>query len=381
MSIKHTGKKMKYTIIYFLFVSLLPACSPPPQPPKTEENGLLRVLDDRFPLIKAASEGRTEEVEKLLKISAFKKDIDGQHDKDGSTALIHSAEKGHVEIMDLLLKAGADPNLPDFKGRSPLIHSASRGKKNAVEKLLSVEGLEVNAEDKYGRTAFTHAAKNGHVEIMDLLLKASADPFHKSFKGQTPLMYSARAGKTNAVKKLLQINSTHQINTRDNGRGLTALIQAVKRGHDEIVDLLLKAGADPNLSDFKGRSPLMYSAMKGKPSVVKRLLQIESVRKNINSQDKNGNTAFLLAEEEGYTEITALLREAGADPQLGKGALLNMKKLFKKLFFRDKAEEEDSFRITAGGGSFSSNEEKSFWEKTKLFFKNLFSGSRPKPLK
>ena len=366
---------MKQSVIYLFFVFFLTDCSSPPQRPKNNENGLLRVLDDRFPLIKAASEGRTKEVEKLLKISAFKKDIDGQHDRDGSTALIHSAEKGHVEIMDLLLKAGADPNLPDFKGQTPLMHSAGRGKKTAIEKLLSVEGIEMNAGDKYGRTAFTHAAKNGHVKIMDLLLKAGADPFQKSFKGQTPLMSAARSGKTNAVKKLLQISSTQHINIRDNGRGLTALIQAIKRGHDEIADILLKAGANPNLPDFKGRTPLIYSAMAGKPPIVTRLLQISTVRENINAQDKNGNTAFSLAEEEGHTEITALLRSAGADPQLGKSTLLNMKKIFKKLFSGDKAEEEDSFRTTATN---KAGEETSFREKTKLFFKNLSPASRPK---
>ena len=209
---------------------------------------------------------------------------------------------------------------------------------------------------------------------MDLLSGEGADPKLDNFKKRTPLMEAAYRGQTNSVKKLLQIDSVKKnINAQDI-KGDTTFIFAAKRGYEDILDLLQEAGADPDLRNFKERTPLMEAVVRGKANSVAKLLKIKTVRDNIDAEDKDGNTALSLANQEGYKQIASLLQEAGATPQPIKGAYLRIKRVFKKVFFQqENIGKENSLRKTAT----QSKDEKfqqpqSFFEKITSFFKNLF---------
>ena len=271
--------------------------------------------------------------------------------------------------MDLLLKKGAAPNLGDFKNRTPLMSAAYRGKVNIVRKLLEIKIVKdnINAQDKDGNTALIFAAKRGHGDIVDLLFTNGADPNLGNFKHRTPLMIAISRGKMNIVEKLLEILAVKDnINDQDKN-GNTALIFAAKEGDEGILDSLLKNGADPNLSSFRERTPLMSAVVRGKINIVRKLLEIQTVKDNINATDKEGDTALSLANREGYKEIADLLQANGAIHQPVKEVFLNMKRAFKRMFLLKKLEKKINCgkrcRIKRGGNPFPI-----FFRKNKILF-------------
>ena len=273
--------------------------------------------DGNTPLIRAAHSGKTAAVRRLLKIEAVRQNINAQNE-NGATAFFKAVNQGHQEIMDLLLEAGADPILPDKDGYTPLRRLVSWGRTKAVKKLLKIEAVKknINAQNESKETAFFNAAWYGHLEIMDLLLEAGADPILPDKNGNTPLIRAAHSGKTAAVRRLLKIEAVRQNINAQNENGATAFFKAVNQGHQEIMDLLLEAGADPILPDKDGYTPLRRLVSWGRTKAVKKLLKIEAVKKNINAQNESKETAFFNAAWYGHLEIMDLLLEAGADPIL-----------------------------------------------------------------
>ena len=298
------GIQLRYSLLLLLALSSCIDVIVEKEDPQDHRDEIVRILDDRFPLMKAAKEGKLSELKRLLKIELFRKNVD-QQDEDGNTAFLFAAEQGYEDIMYLLLQAGADPNLSDFKQRTPLMSAAYRGKINVVRRLLQIDSVKenINNQDINGDTAFIFAAKKGYVDILDLLLQA---------------------------------------------------------------------GADPNLSNFSERTPLMSAAYKGKINVIERLLQISTVRDNINATDKDGDTALSLAKKKGYKQIASLLLKAGAIPQPVKDTFLNIKEVFRKIFFLEKIREEDQPRKTASKLGKEENWLQSFFKKITSFFKSLF---------
>ena len=366
---------LKYSPL-FLLLLILSACTvitpPKGEDESIEDDELIRILDDRFPLMKAVEGGKTDEIKRLLKIEAFKKNVD-QQDEEGNTALLFAAEYGFEDILNLLIEAGADPNLSDFKKRTPLMNASYKGKANIVTRLLKMESVKknINTQDIKGNTAFLFAAKKGYDNIMDLLLGEGADSTLSNFKERTPLMEASYRGQLDSVTRLLKMESVKKnINTQDI-KGDTAFMFAAKKGYDNIMDLLLGEGADSTLSNFKERTPLMEAAYRGQLNSVTKLLKIKAVRDNINAEDKEGNRALSLANQEGYKQVASLLQEAGATPQPIKETYLNIKRAFKRMFVRQ--DRENPLRKAAAQSDKEAHPEpQSLFERISSFFKNLF---------
>ena len=166
----------------------------------------------------AAFKNQTSIVQMLLDAGA---DPDVEQAQDGSTALLEAAAMGNTAVARALLAAGADPN----KGVSamPLHSAAYKGHADVVELLLA-EGADVNASEEDGGTALLKAAAAGNEPSIALLLAAGADA------------NTARAS-------------------------VSALHYAAYGGHMGSVQALLDAGADPTCEDEGGNSALSYALM------------------------------------------------------------------------------------------------------------------------
>ncbi|HAL39000.1 MAG TPA: hypothetical protein DCP03_13185 [Polaromonas sp.] len=116
-----------------------------------------------------------------------------------------------------------DVNILNIKGESPLMLAALKGHKDLVEKLIK-RGADVN---KTGWTPLHYAASGGQLSVISLLLENSAYIDAESPNGTTPLMMAAMYGKPAAVKLLLQEGADVQLK---NQQGLTAL-QFAQRGN------------------------------------------------------------------------------------------------------------------------------------------------------
>ena len=149
-----------------------------------------------------------------------------------------------------------------------------------------------------------------------MLLEAGADPVRHDKDGYSPLRRMVSWDKIEAVKKLLKIEAVKKNINAQNEHGATAFFYAVYEGHQEVMDLLLEAGADPVRSDKDGYSPLRRMVSWNETEAVKKLLEIEAVKENINAQNEDEATVFLNAALHGYLEIMDLLLNAGADPTI-----------------------------------------------------------------
>ncbi|KAI8333604.1 ankyrin repeat-containing domain protein [Chlamydoabsidia padenii] len=110
------------------------------------------------------------------------------HKKDtsGRTHLHRWAIRGDVDVVRVLLQAGADPNVTDHAGYTPLHEAALRNRGNVVRLLLE-NGANVNAKGVDLDTALHDAIDNGHPDVVEILLQFGADPHIRNSKGMSPM--------------------------------------------------------------------------------------------------------------------------------------------------------------------------------------------------
>lgn len=196
------------------------------------------------------------------------------------------------------------------------------GVRSALEKRASPDG-----KTSYGESLLASAVRRNRVEIAALLLEAGADPFANP---KADAVWAAAAHGSREILKMLLRKPSEKLR-----HSLpAALTAAVMAGNAEIVEDLLRAGADPNLRHESGTTPLLSACSRGTefvaeiltgrrpdkptdwPAVVKALLKAGA---DVNVQDKNGMTPLLMARATGQKEIAELLLAAGADPNAKPG--------------------------------------------------------------
>jgi hypothetical protein len=146
-----------------------------------------------LPLTIAARQSDKALVELLLSKGARINAVDG----NGRTALLWMASGSNLdtnglETVSLLHDRGADPNLADQSGRTPLHHSVARGSTNLLA-LLVQRGADVSARDKQGRTLLHEAVDSNRSEIVAAVLALKVDPNLPNKSGITPLDDAKRA--------------------------------------------------------------------------------------------------------------------------------------------------------------------------------------------
>jgi ankyrin repeat protein len=189
--------------------------------------------------------------------------------------------------------------------------------------LLDRNSREIlNLADHQGNTALMLATREGHEDIVLLLLSQNVNINLTSASGRTALIYASDAGYINIVSYLLAKNA--DVNVQVNN-GTTALLQASGRGYESIVMMLLDAGADFNISGiyaegnftsfnpYPDMTPLMIAAYNNHDNIVQTLLKN---RVDIDYVNEFGATALLYAIGQKNIGISSMLLEAGAQVNL-----------------------------------------------------------------
>jgi ankyrin repeat protein len=153
--------------------------------------------------------------------------------------------------------------------RKHLVEICAGGSKDEAERLLA-EGAEVEMPDKYGSTPLYAAAEAGHLAVVQLLLQAGADINHANEDGWTPLFIACANGHLGVAEALLRAGADRE---KPNEGGWTPLHAAADRGRIAVVRMLLLAGADVNKTDNGGWGPLVNAAKSRHPEVVEALLR------------------------------------------------------------------------------------------------------------
>lgn len=249
----------------------------------------------------------------VLAMALIKAGVDvKRRDADGNTALEYAIRFGSTEIAAILLNNGADPNgtsskvpplftavdPPAFPGIDPP-ETISPARQVQLIRLLADHGGDVNRADKFGNTALFRARKPS---VIKALLDAGADATHHDKAGDTvltktayaeclpllmniwldaapdikrdgskALLYCSLWSRLDVVKRLIAMGA--DVNHRDRLSGRTVLLDLVlDRPHQTAIRVLLDAGADPNIADSAGLTPLMAAAAKPDPELVEMLL-------------------------------------------------------------------------------------------------------------
>jgi len=257
------------------------------------------IEDNNSPLIVASQEGHVQIVTKLL----LQENSDtNRRGYKGRTALWYACNHGKEGVVDALLKANADQNICDTDDNSPLIVASKEGHVHIVTKLLLQENTNVNKRGYNGRTALWHACDYGKEGIVDALLDANADQNICNNQSDSPLLMASKNGHVQIVTKLLR-QENNNVNQRWQ-HGWTALYNACLNGHEDVVDALLDANADPNICTEIGTSPLMIASREGYSKIVQKLLQCNA---DISKQDEDSDGALSLAREYNRDEVVAIL--------------------------------------------------------------------------
>jgi ankyrin repeat protein len=220
----------------------------------------------------------------------------------GQSVVWRAALCSREDVVEVLLRAGVDVNTADADGNAPLSAASSA----TIATMLIERGANVNATNKLGESALWQAVSRRREAVVEVLLRAGADVNEADNNGAAPLVPAARAGFWSIVMMLARSNRLANIDALiDDGK--TALWLAVKSGSDEVVEALVKAGANVNIADKYGVVPLSVAA---NATIAKMLIEEGA---DVNAVNKRGESALLLAARNGRDDVVEVLLQAGAD--------------------------------------------------------------------
>jgi ankyrin repeat protein len=184
-------------------------------------------------LLEAAGRGDLAIVNRLIAAGANLEQRDGQR----QTPLLLAVAGNHVAVAKALLAAGASPNAQAANQDTPWLLAGASGRTEIIAAMLPLKP-DLSLRNRYGGDALIPACERAHVETAKLLLTSGIDVNHV------------------------------------NNLGWTCLLEIVILGdggprHQQVAQLVLDAGANPNLADKDGVSPLQHARKRGQNEVAR----------------------------------------------------------------------------------------------------------------
>lgn len=204
------------------------------------------------PLHVCARTGKPEMARLLLSRGADKDALGSE----GGTPIYWAAREGHIAVARVLLDAGADLTLRRLSAVSPLDTAAAKGHTD-IMKLFIEAGADVNGADPDGRPALHFAAFWNQLGAVNMLMGAGADVRSTDTWGSTALCHAACRYNVELVLALLR--SGAGVNVLDQNHRTPLHFAAAKAGRpggSDVVDMLLKWGADETIADDGGKTPM-----------------------------------------------------------------------------------------------------------------------------
>ncbi len=287
---------------------------------------LRRNTDIRTPLHAAAAAGFAEGAQELLKHPEVRRTINEfQTYSQGFTPLMEAVSANQPEIAEKIIGAGGDVNAKDHQKRNPLFIAVEQGNFECAQLLIRLGAdVEKCPPAGYNHQHLVHAiATKNFRPMLALLFEAGVDIEAKNAQGQTALCAACENVDRDKVKALLELGADPNTTNSYGRRPLDAVLDhygyaygygTAAGTHDEIIGLLLTAGADANLSPHVAMqaSPLHIAARAGKMDTLKMLVA-RHARIDQTDRTRAGLTPLMAALESGQMEAAKFLKDHGAD--------------------------------------------------------------------
>ena len=324
-------------------------------------------VDRLTPLHEGVLSDKKTVVDRLLDAGANQSQVD----RNGRTPLFIASSQGYDGLVELLLRKDKTGNLrlqKDDSGQLPIHIAAKNGHLATLKALLNHDETSLVKEDREGHTPLALAAcgnSKNHAETVKLLIQRGAELSHKQLNGATPLHQAAQCGNELSIKYLLgedcniPTGEKVDIDGRNSSRA-TALSLAAAEGHESVVELFLKHGAqdlgkavNPGDRDLLSwvaghgmtealksllmvsgiivdsidghyRTPLSWAAGNGHSDVVTQLLDPNGRNgplSNVDSVDTDNRTPLSWAAASGHEVVVKVLLSYGADPTIKSRSL------------------------------------------------------------
>jgi ankyrin repeat protein len=284
---------------------------------------------DRLPLHVASEDGHLEVVRLLLDAGA---EIEG-YEEDYWTALMAAAEAGHLQIVQLLVEKGANVNawsqgetslmlaarnvhrtIYDFL--YPLVSDDIReiGDRDAEKEMAKTIRRRTREKNKAGES-LKDAAMFGNLNEVQQLIAMGADVNAVTACNRTAISLAIQMGKIPVISALLDAGANPNLSdeTDDGLDANSPLMEAASTffatNRGEMVRLLIKRGANLNQQDADGRTPLMHALRYSDMDVIEILIKAGA---DLDIRDKEGNTALMMAELNQSSKVVNILKQSGA---------------------------------------------------------------------
>jgi ankyrin repeat protein len=173
------------------------------------------------------------------------------------TPLMLAAEKGRIEVVEMLVRSGVDANAGSIRYRETPLYQAAKNGHEEVANLLVNAGANVNKATEIGQTLLHSAAKRGDLKAAEILIKKGADVDAATIAGLTPLYIAAQNGHTDVVKALVEGGANVGKTTM---YGESPLSFAIHTNDVELLELFYSNDQSPQSSNI---ALSMVSALQG----------------------------------------------------------------------------------------------------------------------
>lgn len=231
--------------------------------------------------------------------------------KDGSQAIHFAARQKSPERILALLAAGARLDVVDNNGWTPLHFAVEKGRDDVINALLAA-GASARIANKAGEMPYMSAAKLRYTTpaILNTLRTAALAAPGVSAAEKSQALCAIDTYSASAVSDLKAIISTGA-NVDMACNGMTPLHRAISQGSNDIVKLLLAAGARLDTPDTEGRTPI-HVASEQPSDRAETLKALLAAGASLNAGDMEGNTPLHKAANWGHKENVGTLLKAGA---------------------------------------------------------------------
>ena len=290
-----------------------------------------RADDGNTAVLSAARKNRADTMTVLIDAGA---DIEAKN-SDGRSPLLAASKLGNLDVVKVLARAGADVCVIDNYKATCLMLASVYKHPETVRYLVGLKGVDVNHSGQHGYTVLHWVGRYNCPEAVKVLLEGGADIEAKNDKGHSPLLNASMSGALDVVKVLVRAGAgvcvtdnrgaiclslaAHHGHTETvrtllcmpevdlkhvDNTGATALSRAVLGKRADVVEVLIDAGADIDVTNENGRSPLLLASMSGHLDIVKMLVEAGA---GVCVTDNKGDTCLIVAAVFGHIETVRYL--------------------------------------------------------------------------